>query len=278
MNGLQLFTTIRCDPKLLKAADQGFSDIGWNQTPSPFYMLDLHRDRMLKAAIHWRWDTAVRTLEGREGIKTLEHFLRTNVTDADGTPYQAKVLIGQEGVLSLVKKPTGPANLNNLFPSSLPAPSGQAARDSPAVGTAPERNFEFEILVDKHTTPKSQFTHFKTTHRPMYEEARHRAGILNLTDKKEVLLVNSEDGSIMEGSITTPHFWRNGRWVTPPIPREFDMARGSGGNYGTSRRWALERNIVVEEVVYANSLADGEECWISNALKGRRAAAFSNYL
>ncbi|KAI1749826.1 putative 4-amino-4-deoxychorismate protein [Xylaria castorea] len=267
MDELRLFTTIRCDPVLLKASGQRFIDIGWNQNPSPFYMLDFHRDRVLNGAVHWGWDAAVRTLEGDNGLKTLETFLQTSIPEVADTPYQAKVLIDQDGVLSVVKKPTAPTNLNNLFPSHLPAPSEHVAKGS-SEGKVPERNCEFEILVDRQTTAKSEFTHFKTTHRPMYEGARERVGIINLTDKKEVLLVNSEDGSIMEGSITTPHFWRNGRWVTPPIPKNYDISQGSGGNYGTSRRWALQRNLVVEEIVHVDSLIDGEEIWISNALKG----------
>ncbi|KAI0455013.1 putative 4-amino-4-deoxychorismate protein [Xylaria acuta] len=267
MDELRLFTTIRCDPALLKAPGQGFVDAGWNRNPSPFYMLDFHRDRVLNAAIHWGWDAAVRTLEGENGLRILESFLQTNIPEVADTPHQAKVLVDRDGALSVIKRPTAPVNLNNLFPSHLPAPSCHVVKGS-SEGKIPERNFEFEILVDRQATAKSEFTHFKTTHRPMYEGARERAGILNLIDKKEVLLVNSEDGSIMEGSITTPHFWRNGRWVTPPIPEIYDISQGSGGNYGTSRRWALERNLVAEEIVHVDSLVDGEEIWISNALKG----------
>ncbi|KAI1823417.1 putative 4-amino-4-deoxychorismate protein [Xylaria intraflava] len=267
MEQLQLFTTIRCDPELLKVPGQGFVNAGWNQNPSPFYMLDLHRDRMLKAAIHWGWDAAIRTLDGEAGLRTLESFLRTNVAVAD-TPFRAKILVDRDGVLSLVKAPTGPVHLHNLFPSRLPAPSSDhAARHSSQNARVPERNCEFEILLDRQTTTKSEFTHFKTTHRPMYDEARNRAGV-GLTDKREVLLVNKDDGSIMEGTITTPYFWRDGRWVTPPVSEEFHTARGSGGNSGTTRRWALERNIVFEKIVDADSLVDGEECWISNGLRG----------
>ncbi|GAW16251.1 hypothetical protein ANO14919_056740 [Xylariales sp. No.14919] len=268
MDGLKLFTTIRCDLELLKVPDQVSPDVGWNQKPSPFYMLDFHRDRMLKAAIYWGWDAAIRTLDGEAGLNGLETLLRDNVTELADTPYSAKVLIDRDGNLSIIKGPTGPVHLNNLFPSYLPAPSGSLTKESSEVGRVPERDFAYEILVDEQATSKSEFTHFKTTHRPMYEGARRRARINNITDKREVLLVNKEDGSVMEGSITTPHFWRNGRWVTPPVAREFNIALGSGGNSGTTRRWALERNLVVEEIVPVDSLVDGEECWISNALRG----------
>ncbi|KAI0479939.1 putative 4-amino-4-deoxychorismate protein [Xylaria cf. heliscus] len=267
MDELQLFTTIRCDPALLNAPGQGFIGIGWNQNPSPFYMLDFHRDRVLNAAIHWGWDAAVRTLDGENGLEALETFLQANIPEVTNTPYRVKVLIDRDGVLSVIKQPTPPINLDNLFPSYLPVPSGHAAKGF-SDGKVPARNFEWEILVDRHPTAKSEFTHFKTTHRSVYDEARQRVNILNPTDKKEVLLVNNEDGSVMEGSITTPYFWRNGGWVTPPIPKNYDFTQGSGGNYGTSRRWALERKLAVENIVHVDSLIDGEEIWISNGLKG----------
>ncbi|KAI1112363.1 putative 4-amino-4-deoxychorismate protein [Nemania sp. NC0429] len=268
MDRLQLFTTIRCDTRLLEIPDRGFTHVGWNQDPSPFYMLDLHRDRMLKAAIHWGWDAAAKVLEGEDGLKTLEDFLRANVPEVADSPRRAKVLIDRDGTLSVSTGPTEPVHLDNLFPSRLPAPSSHVAEDPLRGDGIPERAFGFEVLVDGQATAKSEFTHFKTTHRPMYEEARHRAGIFDAADKREVLLVNRDDGSVMEGSITTPYFWRSGRWVTPPVPREFDIAKGSGGNSGTTRRWAMESALVVEETVYADSLVDGEECWISNGVRG----------
>lgn len=75
----------------------------------------------------------------------------------------------------------------------------------------------------------------------MYDAARKRAHIDVPSAKQEVLLVNVMDGSIMEGSITTPYFFRNGRWVTPPVKAWYEAGADSGGNDGTSRRWALER-------------------------------------
>jgi branched-subunit amino acid aminotransferase/4-amino-4-deoxychorismate lyase len=244
MEELQLFTTIRCDPELMNVPDRGFFNLGWNRNPSPFYMLDLHRNRMLKAAMYWGWDAAVQTLEGDDGLSTLANFLRTNVAEVVAMPraaqaYRAKVLIDQDGALSVVKAPTGPVQMTNLFPSYLPSPTGTNIY-RPGDSHIPDRLPEWEILVDKQATRESEFTHFKTTHRPMYDEARRRAGI-GLADMKEVLLVNKDDRSIMEGSITTPYFWRNNRWVTPPVSGEFRIAQGSGGNNGTTRRWALER-------------------------------------
>ena len=79
-------------------------------------------------------------------------------------------------------------------------------------------------------------------------------------DPREVLLVN-EDGLVMEGSISTCYFWRGGRWVTPVVSApytEVDAATGpggsgpdpgSGGNDGTTRRWALKRYVSPDDVV-----------------------------
>lgn len=75
----------------------------------------------------------------------------------------------------------------------------------------------------------------------------------------EALLIN-ESGEIMEGSITTPYFFREGRWITP--------AAKCGGNLGTTRRWALNRGICVECVVRGEGIRDGEEIWVSNGVRG----------
>lgn len=74
----------------------------------------------------------------------------------------------------------------------------------------------------------------------MYDAARQRAGI-SYADPVEVLVVNQDDGSVMEGTFTTPYFWRAGHWVTPPVAAQFSWEEGNGGQDGTSRRWALER-------------------------------------
>ncbi|KAG7289680.1 hypothetical protein NEMBOFW57_006056 [Staphylotrichum longicolle] len=113
----------------------------------------------------------------------------------------------------------------------------------------------WEILVDSSKTARSEHTHFKTTHRPPYDGARQRAQI-SLPDKKEVLIVNEADGSVMEGSVTTPYFWRKGRWVTPAVSKTFSHEDGNGGQNGTSRRWALERyvsSIMSETSIVTNS-------------------------
>ncbi|KAI5860201.1 aminotransferase [Durotheca rogersii] len=265
MDDFHLFTSIRYDPALLQIPELGFAGTGWNQHPSPFYMLDLHRDRMLRAATYWDWPAAVAAVAGEQGLDALHTFLRAITRDVGNSPQRIKITLAADGSLGHQISPLAETRVGNLFPEYLPAPDPEdSAR--PAEARAPVRHPVYEIVVDSRETARSEFTHYKTTSRGMYDDARKRARIA-LGDKREVLLVN-HDGHIMEGSISTPYFWRDGKWVTPPVPKQFLASRGSGGNDGTTRRWALERNLVAEQVVAADSLVDGEECWISNGLLG----------
>lgn len=63
-----------------------------------------------------------------------------------------------------------------------------------------------------------------------------------------------------EGSLTSVYFARGGRWVTPPVD--------SGGQAGTTRRWALDEGLCVEEVVRREGVAEGEVVWVSNGVRG----------
>lgn len=245
MGDFKLFTSLRYDPALLRVPDEDFVNAGWNQDPSAFYMLDLHRDRLLRAATHWGWTSAIDSIAGDEGLKRLQEFLEGIVSDVCEVPHRIKVELGRDGTLSHQKSPTPIVSLNNLFPQLLPNPGGEALAQSRASGKVPSKSPEYEILVDPRHTTKSEFTHYKTTRRAMYDEARTRAQLAP-TDLKEVLLVNDDDGSVMEGSLTTCYFWRDGMWVTPVVPPAYTVGQGSGGNDGTTRRWALERYVNAE--------------------------------
>ncbi|KAH8911839.1 aminodeoxychorismate lyase [Coniochaeta sp. PMI_546] len=262
-NNFHIFTSLRYDLKLNIVPTRKLEYAGWNHAhESPFYMLDLHRDRLLRAAKHWQWDKAVEALEGDAGLQGLSDFLTRSLAELQETPRRVKVMVSAEGVLGCESSHVPETPLENLFPQWLPDPAAKAE----AGFNVPSKELVYEVLVDKVKTRRSEYTHFKTSQRDMYDEARQRAGI-RLGDKKEVLLVET-DGSIMEGSTTTPYFWRNGTWVTPPVSSRFSSPDGSGGNDGTTRRWALQRGIAVEDVVKADSIEEEEECWLSNGVRG----------
>ncbi|KAK1978449.1 aminodeoxychorismate lyase [Colletotrichum cereale] len=259
----QLFTSLRYDSGLQDVPKRCLTITGWNaEMASPFYMLDLHRDRMLRAATHWNWTPAIETISGSAGLRGLNEAIESFLAQyGKASALRVKVLLNSEGSLGCEASSVPAVPLENLFPGRLPPPGSTQQAGDPSEGSP------VEVVIDKTETPQSEYTHYKTTKRAMYDTARDRESIAP-TDRKEVLLVNSKDGNIMEGSLTTPFFWRNDRWVTPPVSVKYSPGNGSGGQDGTTRRWALERHLAVEEEVKADSVVDGEPCWISNGVRG----------
>lgn len=274
-----LFTSFRYDPLLLVVPD-AFSlseRAGYNAVHStPFYMPDFHRDRMLRAARHWKWDDAIAALEGEEGIARVLEAATAAIDRAvaeQGSapttklpPKRIRIVISRDGGGKLeaetypVKANQVKATLGGLFPAKLPPPEGMdppvpaaAARrpgssDDGDHGTSEESLPPLapliSVVLDSVGTKRSPLTHFKTLNRTMYDSARERAQLGPAPapgGAGEVLIVSDRSGEIMEGSTTTPYFWRGGRWVTPPVPAKYSSEAGSGGNDGTTRRYALER-------------------------------------
>jgi hypothetical protein len=235
-DSFRLFTSLRYDRRLNDVLALEVAHAGWNHhNESPLYMLDLHRDRLLRAAIHWQWDKAAQILEGEPGLKALSEAILQSVGTDQESPLRVKVSMSKDGQLECEKSPVPETLLWNLFPEDLPAPGVEVKAES----RLPSKTPVYEVVIDGYKTGRSEYTHFKTSRREMYDAARRRAGI-RLGDNKEVLIVG-DGGKIMEGSTTTPYFWRKGRWVTPPVSSRFSFLDGSGGNDGTTRRWALER-------------------------------------
>ncbi|CAK7233638.1 Aminodeoxychorismate lyase [Sporothrix bragantina] len=273
-----LYSSVRYDATLRSAAgDEALKHAGWNYSnSSPYYMLDFHRDRLLRAATYWGWEEAVVAVSGDAGLARLSEVLDKAVEEEKDGPNRCRITLSQDGQIGCDVSGATPTPLSGLFPPEFPAPGFMTSDPNSAsegvsplllqmratMGQAP-----YEVTLDDDKTSSSQYTHYKTTRRQMYDAARKRAGITG-PELKEVLLVNSSSGVIMDGSISTVYFWRNGRWVTPPVPPKYGKESGSGGLDGTTRRWALERKLAVEEEVKADSLRHGEECWMSNGVRG----------
>ena len=237
----QVFSSLRFDPALRHVSGGSISGgASWNSVNvSPLYMLDFHRDRMLRAATHWGWDAAVANLSGDDGLRRLESLILQNIPeDGPGFPQKVKVTVQEDGTMGVDISRVAEVDLSALYPKYLPRPGTLPSIDDHQV---PPRSPEYKVVIADARTTRSEYTHFKTTKRDVYDRARRRADI-SLPDKKEVLLVNDTDGSIMEGSTTTPYFWRNGIWVTSRVSQKYNPTSGSGGQDGTSRRWALERS------------------------------------
>ena len=193
--------------------------------------------------------------------------------EAEKSPLRVRTLLSHDGTIKIEKFPAAEVSRWALYPERLPPPRNaqQELNVSPLTGGAltlgaddnvhgdPPYDGPWEVIPDTQRTTPSPFTSYKTTSRDMYMSARERVGIKDMADKKEVLIV-SDSGEIMEGSLTTIYLFRNGRWVTPP--------ESSGGQIGTTRRWALRQGWCVEEVINVESLVESEQCWISNGVRG----------
>ena len=229
---------------------------------SPFYLLSLHRDRILDAAHDFGWHGAEEILAGENGIQNLKDAVESCwVEDLDkdlasrNKSYKIRLLMDPKGEFTVTATEVPKVGINNLFPKNL------SALDFPSESTS------WKVFVSPVQTVPTIFTKHKTTHREVYDEVRKYVPTWALDTKSsviketmcEILLVNTE-GEIMEGSITTPYFFRGGRWVTPPST--------SGGNIGTTRRWALGSGLCVEGVVSAKGIRVGEAILLSNGVRG----------
>jgi 4-amino-4-deoxychorismate lyase len=147
-----------------------------------------------------------------------------------------------------------PVSKETLFPSRF------------TFGVAMERSQDItKVFIDNKSSPTGPATTFKTNKRHVYDSARARFDEkLPLGLGGEVLIVNDK-GEILEGTLTSVYFYRNGRFVTPPVvagPNDWK------GQKGTTRRWALEKGLCVEEAVMKDSVSEGEKVWLSNGARG----------
>ncbi|KAI9813647.1 MAG: hypothetical protein M1827_003718 [Pycnora praestabilis] len=263
----QVFSSLRLDPLLLQSPAN--TTLSYQTSASPLYMLNYHRDRLLSAAQHFKWEMVITKLSGEAGLEFLSNSL---LGQQLGEPSKIRILFSHDATITVETSPTPPVPLSALYPTELKhsnafTPSARTG-GAPCLGPNdhviknPEDQATSEpwrIFIDTQPTQPSPFTSFKTTSRNMYTEARARAGIKTYQEPAEVLLVNPQ-GEIMEGSLTSVYFFRMGRWKTPPA--------SSGGQDGTTRRWLLEKGLCEEDVVFADSIVDGEECFISNGVRG----------
>jgi len=242
----KLFTSLRYDPLL---ATLPINTESWETAPSPsspFYILPYHRDRMLQAAEHFGWTIAAERIRGPEGFAFLLKQLNKAIGPQSTTPLRVRTVLSHDGTLLVETSPAAEVTQWNLFPTRLPPPTGAGEPnvssltgglctigDGESIHGDPPTQNPWDVLVDTVKTQPSSYTSYKTTSRDMYNDARVHVEIKDFAEKREVLIISEKEGEIMEGSLTSVYFWRDGRWVTPAVR--------SGGNIGTTRRWALEK-------------------------------------
>ncbi|KAJ5124490.1 uncharacterized protein N7515_008315 [Penicillium bovifimosum] len=239
-SSFEIISSLRFDPGLPEAACRYASSYPEHPN-SPYYLLGYHQARLRAAANHFQWDGALNWL--KQDLQSFEKFIDASISDRSKA-WRLRIVVNSEGEARVEANPTPSIDIMSLF-----IPPLQTNQSSPI----------WRVYIDTQPTTPSGFTTHKTTARDEYNSARLRAGILSPSEPAEVLVVNS-GGEIMEGSITTPYFLRDNVWFTPPL--------SSGGNAGTTRRYALSQGFCQEQTIFRDQLVDGELCWLSNGVRG----------
>ncbi|GCB24210.1 aminodeoxychorismate lyase [Aspergillus awamori] len=244
----KIISSLRYDPALLTIGKRTAARTSPDPLTTPYYLLPYHQERLRNAAACFSWGNALTFL--KQDTNQFVEFLDTFIPDIT-KPWRLRILLDSTGTCEVEVNPTTSINpLNFLTPFETDLQS-----------TA------WRVYIDSERISPSAFTTHKTTTRDFYTAARLRSGIVSFVEPAEVLLVNPA-GEIMEGSITTPYFRRRDTtdgegkpaWITPPL--------SSGGNAGTTRQYALAQGFCTEEAIAATDLVDGEECWLSNSVRG----------
>jgi branched-subunit amino acid aminotransferase/4-amino-4-deoxychorismate lyase len=239
-----IITALRYDPLLLTSEENSQAELNF-VSPSPFYILRYHRDRLSEAAQHFDIPGVDKILQ--DG-KALHELLLKKVNDFKETGGQdealkVRVLFDRTGKMTVDMIPVPPVSLETLFPKSFDPPNAKSPphpamgsskpfKPSPLTGGAlnlgptdslPSKSAsvslpEWRVKLDTAQTPSSPVTLLKTTVRDLYNTSCSRALPSHPANPKfsEVMLYNECD-ELTEGSRTSLYVLRGGRWVTPPV-------------------------------------------------------------
>lgn len=133
----QLFTSIRYDPLLLTSEENSRPDLNF-VTPSPFYMLTYHRDRMVEAAQHFDFDAVTNALADGSALhstllfKVREWQEKENKEDG---PLKVRILFDASANMNVdfLSIPAVPST--TLYPTSFDPPDA-ASTEHPAQNQA----------------------------------------------------------------------------------------------------------------------------------------------
>ncbi|KAH7130159.1 hypothetical protein B0J11DRAFT_430340 [Dendryphion nanum] len=234
----RIISTIRYDPLLLTSSENSQPALSF-VSPSPFYMLVYHRDRLLEAAQHFEFPAVEERLaDGKVFHNTLlEHIQQWKEKGGQDGALKLRILFDGGGKLTVECAILPPLPLSSLFPTSLDRPKietashlAKAFEPSPLTGGAlelgptdslPSRKEDpttWKLRLDSAPTPSSPLTVLKTTHRDLYNTSRARALPANPSAPANVeVVMYNECDELTEGSITSIYVYRGGRWVTPPV-------------------------------------------------------------
>jgi len=250
-----IFTTLRWDPTLPLPDERDAADAS-----SQFYLLQNHADRLADACVSGYLGNSALTSSSIDSGSLAKELssavLRWHNTPGNGSAKSLRIKhrIYGDGMTMTECWPVPRLPRASCFPPTLGTPQTLLAA-----------RVEWTIVLDTEPTKVSCSTKCKTSDRQAYDRARKDAGIPSLISQQECLLYD-HDGHIIDASICTPYFFRDGVWLTPSAE--------CGGQQGTTRRWALEHDRASEGTIEKSRLESDQIVWLSNAVRGFFAARF----
>jgi len=245
-----LISSLRYDKEALLSAQWNASRNGDKQ--SPYMLLPYTVDRLVMAAKVHSWATPKELT-----LDQLEILCDASLEGKDlSRSYKIRILLSHQGEISVESTPIPKLDdPEGLFIAATPDPTSTLTIMEPPIS----------VYLDTEPTSPSMFTSTKTTRREAYNLARARVGIpaigVELGTPNDVALFRP-GGQVMETSIRNIAFWREDRWVTPPLR--------VGCLPGIARRLLVEEGKIVEGEILTTDLKDGEILLLFNAVEGAR--------
>lgn len=245
-----LLSSTRYDPFLLSCV--------WNNDldgPSPYLLLHYQADRLIaSSALN---DEAFPHGTTLSNVKALCDKVVHEHNDRMGeTALKIRVVLDASGELSATPTPVKGFTSDPTLPSLF----------NPLTDLPP--TIVLTIRID--TQPTSDTTSLKTTDRRAYDGARVRVGLQPLgsldppaNDAPDDVILYNTRNVVTESSVGNVAFYRNGRWVTPPL--------AAGCISGVLRRWLIEQHRIfeaVEDELTVNNIKDDDWVLVSNGVVG----------
>jgi 4-amino-4-deoxychorismate lyase len=244
----QISTAIRYESGLLKSQPSHDGIADRFMTMSDFYLLAFHQDKVMNAAKHFHWPIKlIQLYSGSRGLQLLFAKLLLHIHEdqkIDG-PLQIHLALAKDGKLNIRSSPALQPGL--LFPVDLF--DNEAEPQIRAFGVLYQRT-PIQVVVG------DQGTSLSGSRRSSILQSSYSS---NASPTQEQLII-SQYGEVLEGEFTTPYFARDGVWTTPAFSGVVTES--------VTRRYAVEHRLCREGIILKSSLKHGEQCWLSDGIRG----------
>ncbi len=244
----QITTTVRYESGLLSSqTSQGYNANKF-MTMDDFYLLASQQDKLMNAAKTFNWPVQLIELySGTRGLQILFAKLLLHIHEdkkADG-PLQVLIALAEDGTLEIRSSPALMPGL--LFPMDL---SYRTSEFSVKASDGLYKRIPVRVTIDDQVSLSSG---------TLWPPSMRNASFDEAPTTHERLIV-SQYNEVVQGKFTTPYFFRNGVWVTPAYSGVIAES--------VTRRYALENGLCKEGIVLKSSLKDGDQCWLSDGVRG----------